>query len=253
MLNGERTFTPDTGCKSSRPRLRNENSTPDTLPIYETFYAWQGEGCHVGRAAFFIRTFGCPLKCGWCDSAGTWHPDWVPEKIERVCVAELAARAAATRAEFAVITGGEPTIHDLAPLTRELRSRNLAVHLETSGSFPIRGEFAWITVSPKWVKPPLGENLARADEIKVIVEDCDSIAKWVGHLTGIDDRAVVWLHPEWSQRNNPNVLKAISRAVKDLGRPFRAGYQLHRLYNVDSLDAGSRASVPLGGEVTMGY
>src|SRR4051812_7583345 len=134
------------------------------LPIYETFYAWQGEGCHMGRAAFFIRTFGCPVKCPWCDSAGTWHPDWVPDKIERFSAGELADRAVAHRAEFAVITGGEPTIHDLTELTTTLRRRGLPTHLETSGSFPIKGDFDWITVSPKWAKLPLPENLRRANE-----------------------------------------------------------------------------------------
>ncbi|MDI1320367.1 MAG: 7-carboxy-7-deazaguanine synthase QueE, partial [bacterium] len=129
------------------------------LPIYETFYAWQGEGCHMGRAAFFIRTFGCPVKCPWCDSAGTWHPAGSPEKLDRVTPAQLADQAARHKAEFAVITGGEPTIHDLTELTAALRARGLPSHLETSGSFAIHGDFAWVTVSPKWAKLPLPENV----------------------------------------------------------------------------------------------
>jgi asparagine synthase (glutamine-hydrolysing) len=56
------------------------------LPIYETFHAWQGEGTHLGRSAFFIRTFGCPVHCPWCDSAGTWHPDYIPDKVDRLSV-----------------------------------------------------------------------------------------------------------------------------------------------------------------------
>lgn len=218
-----------------------------TLPIYETFYAWQGEGCHMGRAAYFIRTFGCPVKCPWCDSAGTWHPDWIPEKIDRITPAILAARATEHKAEFAVITGGEPTIHDLTPLTTALRELGLPSHLETSGSFEIRGDFAWITVSPKWAKLPLPENVRRANELKLIVEDPTSIDKWLEHLAPHRSGQVIWLHPEWSKREDPAVLNAISAAVKSHGHSLRAGYQLHRLYNVDALDSNAKAQVPLGG------
>jgi organic radical activating enzyme len=74
------------------------------LPVHEQFYSFQGEGCHAGRAAYFIRLFGCPVHCPWCDSAGTWHPDFTPKHIERLEVATLAAAAAASAAEFTVIT-----------------------------------------------------------------------------------------------------------------------------------------------------
>lgn len=223
------------------------------LPIYEQFYAWQGEGCHMGRAAFFIRTFGCPIKCPWCDSAGTWHPDWVPKTVERVEESHLAVQAAATRAEFVVVTGGEPTIHDLSTLTERLTEHKLPAHIETSGAFPIRGKFSWVTLSPKWSKLPLPENLKIADEIKIIVEDCDSIDRWWKEIEPYVTDQVLWLHPEWSKRQDNAVLESISLAVKKYGRPFRAGYQLHRLFNVDSLDVNSRPNVPLGGNVTLGY
>lgn len=218
-----------------------------SLPVYETFYTWQGEGVHMGRAAFFVRTFGCPIQCPWCDSAGTWHPDWVPEKVDRFSPEVLANSARATRAEFVVVTGGEPTIHDLAPLTSALRQVGQPAHLETAGAFPIRGDFAWVTLSPKWAKLPLVENLERADELKLIVENETSIARWWEKI-GVSVRARhVWLHPEWSQRENPAVLRSISDWIKAHAGPFRAGYQLHRLFNVDALDSGCRPDVPLGG------
>ena len=207
----------------------------------------------MGRAAFFIRTFGCPVKCTWCDSAGTWHPDWAPDKIERLSAQHLADRAAAHHAEFVVITGGEPTIHDLTELTAALRARGLPSHLETSGSFEMRGDFAWVTVSPKWAKLPLPENVKRADEIKLIIEDATSIEKWLTQLGPHLSGQAVWLHPEWSKRDDPAVLHAISVAIKQHGKPLRAGYQLHRLYNVDSLDANARPNIPLGGDIRLGY
>ncbi len=223
------------------------------LPVHERFYSWQGEGTHMGRAAYFIRLFGCPVHCPWCDSAGTWHPDFVPAKVARHSAAELAEFAAATKAEFAVITGGEPAIHDLTDLTAALRARGIPAHLETSGAFPLRGAFDWITLSPKWQALPLEANLRAASEFKLIIEDEQSIEKWIRHAGAYFGGKPVWLHPEWSQRGNPAVLESITRAVKERGAPLRAGYQLHKLYRADLLDPHSQPSAPLGGDVEKGY
>lgn len=223
------------------------------FPIYESFHSWQGEGVHLGRSAFFIRTFGCPVHCPWCDSAGTWHPDWIPETVERATAEDLAADARASKAEFAVITGGEPAIHDLAPLTTALQAEGLASHIETSGGFSLKGKFDWITVSPKWQKLPLIENVQRADEIKIIVENENSIEQWWTEIGSAVRAPHVWLHPEWSQRENPAVLNSITTWVKKRGGPFRVGYQLHRLFNADLLDHRVRQPAPLGGNPTLGY
>ncbi len=222
-------------------------------PIHETFHSWQGEGVHLGRSAFFIRLFGCPVKCPWCDSAGTWHPDYIPEQIEKRSPEELAEAAAAVGAEFVVITGGEPAIHDLKPLTDALRAKEVAIHLETSGAFVIQGDFDWITLSPKWQRLPLLENLDLADELKVIVEDENSIEKWIQYLGDAIGKAPVWLHPEWSQRENSEVLESITSTVKERGAPFRAGLQAHKFFKADLLDPSSAKPSPLGGNEELGY
>lgn len=224
-----------------------------SLPIHECFYTWQGEGVHSGKAAFFIRTFGCPVKCPWCDSAGTWHPDYVPEKVDKYTPHELAAMARVHPCEFVVITGGEPAIHDLYPLTTALKEVSLVSHLETSGGFEIKGDFSWVTVSPKWWKMPLKENIERADEIKIIVEDETTIDRWMEEIGDFIHAKPVWLNPEWSQRDNPKVLKSISEKIKNSGKPFRAGYQLHKLYNVDLLDPKAKPPAPLGGKIENGF
>lgn len=215
------------------------------LPVYETFHSWQGEGAHLGRSAFFIRLFGCPVHCPWCDSAGTWHPDYVPKHIERLSVHELANRAATAHPDFVVITGGEPAIHDLQALTHTLRDVKLPVHLETSGAFPLRGDFDWVTLSPKWLKAPLPQCLENADEFKIIVEDECSIERWVEAIGSYLLKKTVWLHPEWSQRNNPVVLNSITERIKMYGAPFRAGWQLHKNYRADATDARARPDASL--------
>lgn len=207
----------------------------------------------MGRAAFFIRLFGCPVHCPWCDSAGTWHSGYVPKNIERMSVEALVGEAKESRAEFVVITGGEPAIHDLTELTFALKEAGLAVHIETSGGFELQGHFDWITLSPKWQQLPLAEVLACASELKLIVEDEASIGKWETELGNAVEGRSVWLHPEWSQRANAKVLESITCWVKEHGSPYRVGYQVHKLYKADLLDPKSRKSVPLGGDESKGY
>ena len=123
------------------------------LPIHEQFYSFQGEGVHQGRAAYFIRTYGCPIHCPWCDSAGTWHPDYKAKQRQRIDIDTLVRNAKKTAAEFVVITGGEPTIHELNPLVNALHHVGLPVR-RSSGAFAITADFDWITLSPKRWKHP---------------------------------------------------------------------------------------------------
>lgn len=227
------------------------------LPIHEQFYTFQGEGIHAGKAAYFIRTFGCPVHCPWCDSAGTWHPNYIPDKIDRFSVADLTAAVSETKAESVIITGGEPAIHDLTELCQSLKSAGYPIHLETSGAFTIRGAFDWITLSPKRWKLPLAENVQAAQEFKCIVDTPQAIEEYTEMLiqlngTPITDRPI-WLHPEWSQQKDPKVLDLITEWIKAHGAPFRAGWQLHKNYAADLKDPRSAPAAPLGGDPELGY
>ncbi len=227
------------------------------LPIHEQFYSFQGEGCHAGRAAYFIRTFGCPVHCPWCDSAGTWHPDYVPEHINRIETSELVSAVGQTKAEFTVITGGEPAIHDLSELTGGLQQIGQKTHLETSGAFKIRGNFDWITLSPKRWKWPLLENLQQANELKIIVDSATAIDEYLKQLTELgwkpSANQAIWLHPEWSKHNDPEVLDAITEWIKNHSTPFRAGWQQHKNYAADLKDPRSAPAAPLGGNPEQGF
>ena len=226
-------------------------------PTHERFKAFQGEGIHMGRPAFFIRTYGCPVKCPFCDSAGTWHPQFVPKDIERLSVEQLVQEAAETLCEFVVITGGEPTVHDLTALVTGLAERGIPSHLETSGAFEFDGMmFDWVTLSPKRWKMPLEQNYEQANEFKLIIEKPEDIRFYTHpieehcHSLGTTP---IWLHPEWSQRENSEVLGAICEAVEKGGGLYRAGWQLHKCYRVDQRDNRTRANVPLGGNPEKGY
>ena len=96
----------------------------------------------MGRPAFFIRTFGCPVHCPWCDSAGTWHPDWTPKDVIKMTELELVGEVnGSLGVDFVVITGGEPAVYDLGPLCGALHDFGHRVHLETSGAVKLYGQF----------------------------------------------------------------------------------------------------------------
>jgi len=225
----------------------------ELYPVNETFLSWQGEGVHLGRKAFFIRLQGCPVKCTWCDSASTWHPQYVPKNIRKASPDELAKEAVESKPDFVVLTGGEPCVHDLVPLVNALKAVKLKVHLETCGAYEIPDGLDWVTVSPKWAKLPVAESLAKADEVKLIIEAADSAHKWTAAVGGAWLAKSVWLHPEWSRRADSSILKAITDFVKANGAPYRAGWQVHKPYMADSLDARARPPAPLGGDPGLGF
>ena len=44
-----------------------------TLRITEIFFSLQGETSRVGLPTVFVRLTGCPLRCGYCDTAYAFH------------------------------------------------------------------------------------------------------------------------------------------------------------------------------------
>src|ERR1700744_3200763 len=98
------------------------------LPVMESFYTLQGEGFHEGKAAFFIRLGGCDVGCVWCDVKESWDAGKHPVRT----VEELVAEAGLHPGRMAVITGGEPLMHDCTGLTAALRRAGFATHIETS-------------------------------------------------------------------------------------------------------------------------
>ena len=121
------------------------------LPVMEHFYTIQGEGYHQGKAAYFIRLGGCDVGCVWCDVKDSWDAD----KHPLFNIQDLILNISKTPAQLVVITGGEPLMHNLDELTKELHTAGLKTNIETSGAHPLSGEWDWICLSPKKFKAPL--------------------------------------------------------------------------------------------------
>jgi len=195
-----------------------------TYPVMEHFYTIQGEGFHTGRPAYFIRTAGCDVGCWWCDVKESWDE----EKHPRLAVQRLVDSVVKSKAPFVVITGGEPLLHDLTPLTVALKQSGFPVHIETSGSSPISGHLDWVTLSPKKFKPPVDEIYPYVDELKVVVLRKNDL-KWAEkHAAKCPESAKLLLQPEW---DTPESMDLIVDYVKEHPE-WGISLQTHKFLNV---------------------
>ena len=150
------------------PRLTDgqvKSEIDTSLPVMEHFYTIQGEGFHQGKAAYFIRLGGCDVGCVWCDVKDSWDA----EKHPKLNIESFRLKVKETPAEIVVITGGEPLMHDLTALTKELQAAGLKTNIETSGAHPLSGSWDWICLSPKKFKAPLPGIIPLANELKIVV------------------------------------------------------------------------------------
>lgn len=191
--------------------------------VNEIFHSLQGEGYWAGVPMFFVRLSGCNLNCPWCDteheSGEMMEEDEILDQVQEMRKVKLIQRIC--------ITGGEPTIYDLGPLTDSLGSW-FNLHLETNGTRLLEEHerFEWVTVSPKF--PPGLADMPQfwGDELKVpVAEDVSDLlveqcAAW-GHfhyryLQPVDGPVL--------KKNSERCLELTSRMVF----PWRVSMQGHK-------------------------
>ena len=167
----------------------------ESLPLMESFYSIQGEGFYSGKAAYFLRIGGCDVGCHWCDVKESW--DYDLHKL--VPITEI-INEINKRVDTVVITGGEPLMWNLNLLTKSLHEKGIKIHLETSGTHPITGNFDWICLSPKKMQQPLDNILTIADEFKVIVSNNHDLIWADEQRKNLNKKCKLYLQPEWSRR-----------------------------------------------------
>ncbi|MDR1169290.1 MAG: 7-carboxy-7-deazaguanine synthase QueE [Prevotellaceae bacterium] len=173
----------------------NDTILNDTvsLPLAESFYSLQGEGCHNGKAAFFIRLAGCDVCCSFCDSKTAWNV----KRSVNTPVTQIVDKVMKTAADTVIVTGGEPSMYNLQPLCRLLKENGKACFIETAGNHPLTGEWDWICLSPKLNSPPLVENLRQASELKVVIQHPADF-EWAEENAAMTSGCLLFLQPEWS-------------------------------------------------------
>lgn len=195
------------------------------LPLVEEFFSIQGEGFHTGEAAWFIRLGGCDVGCNWCDSRFTWDPAIHP-LVHTDIIIEHAVKSGT---KSVVVTGGEPLMWNLDYLCSELRLSNVRMFLETSGSYPLSGNWDWICLSPKITMPPVGAVCNEADELKVIIENKDGFIWAEKYRKKVGSKCLLYLQPEWSRFKV--IIPEIVRYVKK-NQEWKISIQAHKFMHI---------------------
>ena len=195
------------------------------LPVMEHFYTIQGEGSYTGVPAYFIRLAGCDVGCVWCDVKESWSAGDHP----LMTVEELVQLTLEAPGGIVVITGGEPLMYNLDPLTRALKAAGKRTHIETSGAHPMSGEWDWVCFSPKKFKEPHVSVYSVANEMKAIAFNKSDLEFAELHAAKVTADCVLFLQPEWSREKQMAAL--VVEYVKQQPK-WRISLQTHKYLNI---------------------
>lgn len=166
-----------------------------TLRITEIFHSLQGETSTVGLPTVFVRLTGCPLRCGYCDTAYAF------EGGSKWSLSDILSNVADYGAKYVTVTGGEPLAQpQCLELLEKLCDLGYRVSLETSGAMPIEEVDARVFKIVDLKTPGSGEvsknlydnieHLLPHDEVKFVIcdrQDYDWSCMKVDEL-GLQDR-----------------------------------------------------------------
>ena len=196
----------------------------ESLPIMEAFYTIQGEGFHKGSASYFIRTGGCDVGCHWCDVKESWD-----ENSHPIISVEEIVKKSAGFSDSVVVTGGEPLMWNMNPLTKALKKLGKKTHIETSGAYPLTGIWDWVCLSPKKVKLPIEDVYNHAHELKIIIYNNHDFKFAEQEAKKVNKNAILYLQPEWSKREEmmPLMVDFIKKNPK-----WKISLQTHKYLNI---------------------
>ena len=212
------------GGRKIKITLEKETSSVN-YPVMEHFYTLQGEGYYAGQAAYFIRLGGCDIGCVWCDVKESWDASLHP----KMDIETMLQQVKAYTGKIVVITGGEPTMHDLQPITSALKNAGLRSHIETAATNPLTGDWDWVTLSPKKFKPPLNENLQKANELKIIIFNKSDFVWAEKYAAQVNEKCKLYLQPEWGKRHaiTPLIIDYIGKNPQ-----WQLSLQTHKYINI---------------------
>jgi 7-carboxy-7-deazaguanine synthase len=202
------------------------------LRVNEIFLSLQGESRTVGWPTVFVRLTGCPLRCGYCDTAYAFHEGaWMP-------LQEILATVDSFRTHHVTVSGGEPLAQrSCLSLLTALCDRGYEVSLETSGALDVCG------VDPRVVKvmdlktPGSGEEgrnryrnlecLGPGDQVKFVVCGRDDY-EWAREQLRrrrLSERCEVLFSPAYGRLE----ARTLAEWILEDRLPARFQIQLHKL------------------------
>ena len=155
-------------------KTRERLDSGERLRITEIFHSIQGESRPSGFPTVFVRLTGCPLRCGYCDTAYAFSGgDW--RSFDAIL-----SDVASYNAQYVCVTGGEPLAQpNCSNLLGLLCDAGYEVSLETSGALTIQGLDPRVSVVMDIKTPGSGESernllgnlelLKASDQLKFVI------------------------------------------------------------------------------------
>lgn len=202
------------------------------LRIHEIFYSLQGESSRVGLPTVFVRLTGCPMRCGYCDTAYAFTGG------QSMALDDIMARVAEFGTRYVTVTGGEPLAQKKClVLLKKLCDAGYEVSLETGGGIDTSGVDDRVAVILDIKTPGSGEveknlwgnlqHLKPKDEVKFVLCDRGDYdwAKQVLVQHDIGSKCSVLFSPVYTQVNPTELAEWI---LQDR-LPVRMQVQLHKI------------------------
>lgn len=204
----------------------------ERLRINEIFHSLQGEADSVGFRTVFVRLTGCPLRCGYCDTAYAFHEgEW--QDIDAIL-----DHVRGFEAPHVCVTGGEPLAQpNCSVLLARLCEAGYRVSLETSGAMDIAGIDPRVARVVDVKTPDSGESarnraenfalLTASDQIKFVIcsrEDYEWSKEYLMQHA-LAERCQVLFSPSYTQLA-PAVL---ADWILEDRLPVRFQLQLHKV------------------------
>ncbi len=211
--------------------MTQSSAQTSRLRITEIFHSLQGETRSVGVPTVFVRLTGCPLRCGYCDTAyafsgGEWQP-----------IAEIRKQVAAYGARYVTVTGGEPLAQKAClELLSQLCDDGYEVSLETSGAMDISGVDSRVVRVVDLKTPGSGEVtknlysnldlLTDRDQLKFVICDATDYQWCLDTMAdyGLADKCEILFSPSHEQLPAAELAEWILRDRL----PVRLQIQLHK-------------------------
>ena len=207
----------------------------------EIFASIQGESTETGYPCIFVRLYGCPVGCVYCDQPQA------PKDRHKASIGTIVDKVRRFKGiDRVCITGGEPMIYDdLMALVYELQTLDYQVSIETSGCLPIEREdynrsFRYIMdvkcpssgVKHKNVYDNLLKLTAKDDVVFVIKDRADyDFMKQILKL--YPTSAQILLSPMFSKEGKPLIgYDLVNWMVEDHLTKCRVQIQIHKILGV---------------------
>lgn len=206
----------------------------------EIFCSIQGESSDSGLPCIFVRLYGCPIGCSYCDQPQT------PDNRKKVSVANIVSKVMKFKGVKNVcITGGEPLIYqEVIPLTWELMHLGYKVSIETSGCVPIeestyRRSFKYVMdikcPSSGVAEKNLFDNLLKLqhnDEVKFVIADREDYEYMKKVLKKYPTQASILVSPMFDKDLKPVIGNKLVEWILEDKLNVRVQIQLHKILGV---------------------